>query len=525
MGIVDYVKKCREHKQSKPEIISIVEKVSKKTATIEDIEKLCNLLVYNSGWFKAKPEAVVISDRLDDNVGGEYHPSFNRLSINKNYISKVLLGQENIVSLFDVLGHEMQHAWQNTIMKNSKINKNNEAYYTGLLKDMHRNVMSEEEINYLVCTMGANGKSEYAQSIMNLDYEKRQSICKSISFANYYELEHERDARRLGLLFAQSLVDDLCCDKKCSKETKDFLNYFKDLYLKDKEKDFKSNRLQQLHNYNFVKENLFDKIDLDTINEIDFDQIVSKLTKLYIKDKSPEEINKTIEYELMLNKSAFVSACLSSDYYNKMIDKDLVEQKVFEVLMNQMPHSAYNRVSGVSQFIKEPTIELIDSLANQKRLKDLVELKKSSYNLSSDISFKMNLAINDLLYEIRDKYNENKEKYNNPSADRLKKLYNCLGGIYIEDFKCAIDYISRYLSEFDSDIKPFYDEMELSSLHNIEDLKNELDMISLFKQDEQYKLCDAKYGAVNRVDYNKNIKRYNQKLMDAYNNQKQQMEY
>ena len=50
-------------------------------------------------------------------------------------------------------------------------------------------------------------------------------------------------------------------------------------------------------------------------------------------------------------------------------------------------------------------------------------------------------------------------------------------------------------------------------------------MISLFKQDEQYKLCDAKYGEINRVDYNKNIKRYNQKLMDAYNNQKQQMEY
>ena len=274
---------------------------------------------------------VDINQFMEERESGSYSDFFNLININskifEDFAKEDLYERiEILMNLFDTIGHEMKHYYQNYLTINynemKKVNREdiNEESYETIKSFEDYFAPKDEDIKTML---------DYLEPFMDKKLrfksdELKNKYIKKIAFAIYYSLYSEQEAREAGNDFAEQIVDFVMKSDKVDEEGKYYFGYFKGKVDRNKY-ELNLNLKEARHQISVFNSN-FEKIGIDKILSIanNFENAQSSKSKpmdiglyrlmirLLLKNKSLNKKTELLKKSIQNGYGQFIGILIDS---------------------------------------------------------------------------------------------------------------------------------------------------------------------------------------------------------------------
>ena len=380
------------------EVKNYIESYYNKNLTEDDLKNFCHLILdINCKIFNVKPCPLEFQ-YLNDNTLGDFTRADEIVRINTTTIEEIMkngqTGQEglNIFDLVDTIGHELEHARQ--FLKVKEFDKLSAEEQRSISYAAKKTV--EEYKKYYTLnepSIEAIGRVLRPDLFLddgmfsNRDFLKK--FCEDLSFAHYYTLYSEKEARSAGARFEKSILTKLKLNFFDDQEFVDILN-------KERERcEFNIDRSNKIYSdkMEFINSNTgFYTVDIEKILKIanDYESLGKgnkeddDLGKYYSNVMEHLIKGKNLEEKLMLLKGSIVNnypllGYTIIDSLEKGVDfksnKDVISRFIFDCYAEEPKREIEKSV--FDSFSEKGYCYGLDlnKVMNEQDIKNLVEEK------------------------------------------------------------------------------------------------------------------------------------------------------
>ncbi len=372
-----------------------------------DMKSLINLLIKfctakNYPDVNIVKPIVDINQFMEERESGSYSDYFNLININsklfENFANKDLYERISIlINLFDTVGHEMRHYYQNFLTINynemKKVNREyiDEKSYEAIKSFDNYFAPKDEDIKNML---------DYLEPFMDkkIRYESDESKNKhieKISFAIYYSLYAEQEAREAGNDFAEQIIDYVLKSDKVDEEGKYYFGYFKD-WANRKKYQLNVSLRESKHQINAFNTN-FEKISLENIlnivNDFEGPQFKSKsmdigqyklMLRLLLKPKSLEEKKVLLKNAIYYGYSQFIGILTDSISHDEYFKEE--KQNIDDFCFSCLIGDAYEPKGQTMNMLKSFWCDY-SQIMSDENYKNLIEyeLKNGFFNIAKSL--------------------------------------------------------------------------------------------------------------------------------------------
>lgn len=516
--------------------IEYLKKIKDKSITKQELCDYLTMIVQdNFVNMPTIPEVKFEFDRINDGTYNE-----NIVSINTNKIDSIINFYEiyDIVSLFNTVGHECRHHWQENCGLEEYVETHKNEYY----EKLNKTVFEEGKEFSVSATAKAirnfylhSGNKEFIELksvphlnnwIKSLDV---QNICKlerDLERSHYLQLAHEEDARYGGIIWSSLLYNEYqrYCEENGDSEMAEYVNRLRRCSMQ-KMKEYRENlkdykAYQDFRNafsdvsYEALKE--FNKIlsreDLNKYEIAMYSALLDMFTKEFAERLYPEEAeifflehtDSIFNPRKTEEENRFSKALLE-----RIVNSNLSEDKKCEVAvllyfryMENLETHKFSEKDFVLTYLYANGIlssdaykSMINILLDQGRADEAIELLKTRKINNKDITYscadeRMIVCLNlrwDLLlikagqYKINGISEEEKTKYSN----QLKEFYT--------EYKNFIDWYEENDYKTREEIEKLITEISGIKIEKIKDIIEEVNLpLDLFEEKKSVKRIEGK---------------------------------
>ena len=350
--------------------INYLKKVKNKKISRQELEDYLVLIIQDN--FFNLP--VIPKVQFLDIANAEAYYDNNTITFNNEALTKVLENERSIISLFDSLGHESRHHWQEHSGIDEYLLDHQDLYYQELSKSLKVNQRDFTTFHfirslrdYLVFESSKvkfnikNKNPNMVHWVNKIDRSKIFALEKKIEESMYYSQKDEEDAYFGGILFTSMLLNRY--KEYCLKNNQlKLLKYIEGLN-EDFDKIIERYKVQ-VETYDCYQDfkHAFDDVSIDLIEElhkITNNKNLSKFSRKFYNAMLDMYLNKYIEQmpgkeseKLLIDKSTHLFKEGMVDQFDLLflekivkanIDKKAKQEIAIRILFKYVDNKNFNK--------------------------------------------------------------------------------------------------------------------------------------------------------------------------------------